>query len=138
MTSDLQILGPGSMLPDWVEELESAEFGSSWGKLDEFEILYLMDECAFARWRAIPKLGEAELLRIAVIQTNRRSGIARRLMSECSRRLSADGCLSLHLEVRVSNLPAQKLYESLGWRQVSVRKAYYSDGEDALIYCIVV
>ncbi|MDR2697616.1 MAG: GNAT family N-acetyltransferase [Holophagales bacterium] len=132
----IKILGPGSLLPDWVEALESLEFGSSWGKLDEFEILYLIDKHAFARWRAIPKLGEAELLRVAVLQTNRRTGIASRLMSESLKRLAANGCSSFRLEVRTSNLPAQKLYESLGWRQMSVRKAYYSDGEDALVYLV--
>jgi len=37
------------------------------------------------------------------------------------------------LEVRKSNLPAQKLYESIGFLISSVRKGYYSDdGEDAL------
>jgi len=134
MTSDIQILGPGSLLPDWVYALESLEFGSSWGKPEEFELLYLMGECAFARWRAIPKLGEAELLRIAVLQANRRSGVAKRLMSECSKHLAANGCFLLRLEVRASNLPAQKLYESLVWQRISVRKAYYGNGEDAIVY----
>jgi len=37
------------------------------------------------------------------------------------------------LEVRKSNLPAQKLYESLGFVTSGLRKGYYSDdGEDAL------
>jgi ribosomal protein S18 acetylase RimI-like enzyme len=128
------VIEPSSSAPDWAEALEYQEFGSSWGKMDEFEILCLMDECAFARWRAIPKIGSAELLRIAVLQTHRRSGIAKRLMNECSKHLAAIGCNSLHLEVRVSNIPAQKLYESLGWRQISTRSAYYSNGEDALVY----
>jgi len=130
----IQILGPGSLVPDWAEVLESLEFGSIWGPVDEFEMLWLMDGCAFARWRVVPKVGEAELLRIAVEQVHRRSGVAKRLMNECSEYLSANGCLSLHLEARASNMPAQKLYESLGWRCVSVRKAYYGDGEDAYLY----
>jgi ribosomal-protein-alanine N-acetyltransferase len=38
------------------------------------------------------------------------------------------------LEVRVTNIPAQKLYEEFGFAKVGVRKAYYSDNrEDALI-----
>jgi len=37
------------------------------------------------------------------------------------------------LEVRKSNLPAQKLYEALGFSITGIRKGYYSDdGEDAL------
>ncbi len=38
------------------------------------------------------------------------------------------------LEVRLSNLPARRLYEKFGFRPVGVRPRYYSDnGEDALI-----
>jgi len=38
------------------------------------------------------------------------------------------------LEVRLSNLPARRLYEKYGFRPVGVRPRYYSDnGEDALI-----
>ncbi len=38
------------------------------------------------------------------------------------------------LEVRLSNLPARKLYEKYGFRPVGLRPRYYSDdGEDALI-----
>jgi [ribosomal protein S18]-alanine N-acetyltransferase len=37
------------------------------------------------------------------------------------------------LEVRRSNIQAQKLYESLGFVATGIRKGYYSDdGEDAL------
>ena len=130
----IQILGPGSQIPDWAEALESQTFGATWGPVDEFEILWLMGDCAFARWRVVPRAAEAELLRIAVDEAQRRSGIAKRLMSECSKYLAAIRCASLHLEVRASNTPAQKLYESLGWRRVSLRKAYYGDGEDAYLY----
>ncbi|MEA2611822.1 MAG: [ribosomal protein S18]-alanine N-acetyltransferase, partial [Chloroflexota bacterium] len=38
------------------------------------------------------------------------------------------------LEVRLSNLPARRLYEKFGFRPVGLRPRYYSDnGEDALI-----
>lgn len=40
----------------------------------------------------------------------------------------------LSLEVRVSNTPAQSLYEKLGFKPASIRKNYYTDnGEDALV-----
>lgn len=39
----------------------------------------------------------------------------------------------LTLEVRESNVAAQKLYEKFGFRRIGVRKGYYSDGETALI-----
>jgi ribosomal-protein-alanine N-acetyltransferase len=41
------------------------------------------------------------------------------------------------LEVRVSNIGAQKLYESVGFTSQGLRKGYYSDdGEDALIMAL--
>lgn len=44
------------------------------------------------------------------------------------------GMLSLALEVRVANWPAQRLYSWFGFQPVGVRKNYYSEtGEDALV-----
>lgn len=40
----------------------------------------------------------------------------------------------LLLEVRPSNLAAIKLYERLGFLRVGVRKRYYSNAEDALVF----
>lgn len=47
-----------------------------------------------------------------------------------------DGPLSgapLFLEVHEENIPAQKLYHHLGFKEISRRKAYYKDGKSALI-----
>jgi ribosomal protein S18 acetylase RimI-like enzyme len=132
--TNIVLFGPGSSVPGWAEELESLEFGQAWGPLDEFEMMWALGNRAFARWRVMPKIGEAELLRLAVSPANRREGMATRLMSECSSQLAAIGCAALRLEVRASNTAAQKLYESLGWRQENIRKAYYSDGEDGVVY----
>lgn len=38
----------------------------------------------------------------------------------------------MHLEVRVSNLKAQKLYKKYNFEEMRIRKAYYSDGEDCI------
>ena len=35
------------------------------------------------------------------------------------------------LEVGVSNIRAQRLYEKLGFKNTLLKKSYYSDGEDA-------
>ena len=40
------------------------------------------------------------------------------------------------MEVRRGNEPARALYESLGFRTEGVRKSYYTDGEDAIIYLL--
>lgn len=43
------------------------------------------------------------------------------------------GATSFSLEVRESNLIAQKLYLKSGYQKVSIRKGYYSDGENAIV-----
>ena len=76
-------------------------------------------------------LGEADMMNIAVSQSHRRRGIARALVEALIARLDA---AMLTLEVRASNAPAIRLYESLGFQQVGLRKNYYrKPKEDALI-----
>ena len=45
---------------------------------------------------------------------------------------AAGACLST-LEVRAGNIPAQRLYEKLGFEIAGQRRHYYRDGEDGLI-----
>jgi ribosomal-protein-alanine N-acetyltransferase len=40
---------------------------------------------------------------------------------------------SIYLEVRISNIPAIRLYEKYGFRKARIIKGYYSDGEDAYV-----
>ena len=75
---------------------------------------------------------EAHLISIAVIQTRRRSGIARMLISYLTKFLSSRNVKALFLEVRVENSGAIRLYSSLGFRQVRVIARYYADGASAL------
>ena len=43
------------------------------------------------------------------------------------------GATSFSLEVRESNLVAQRLYEKSGFQKKGIRKGYYSDGENAIV-----
>lgn len=43
------------------------------------------------------------------------------------------GATSFSLEVRESNIAAQKLYLKSGYKKASIRKGYYSDGENAIV-----
>lgn len=77
---------------------------------------------------------EVDIHNIAVHADFRRCGIARSLLKQVVDQARSRGCLRVTLEVRVSNMPAQRLYESLGFVAKGVRKGYYSDnGEDALV-----
>jgi ribosomal-protein-alanine N-acetyltransferase len=75
----------------------------------------------------------ARVLSLAVSPDHRRRGVATRLMRGAFDVLRERGFDSLGLEVRVSNDPAQSLYEGLGFGVVGVDESYYGDGEDALL-----
>ena len=48
--------------------------------------------------------------------------------------LKGKGVREVFLEVREKNTVARSLYEKFGFNIVSVRKKYYNDGENAVIY----
>lgn len=78
---------------------------------------------------------EAELYQIAVLPDYRRQGIAAQLLMELHTLLKEKGAVCCFLEVRSRNTPAIALYESLGYKKISLRKGYYGD-DDAVIYRI--
>jgi len=77
---------------------------------------------------------EAHVTTITVNQDQRRKGIGKRLMHELIKGSLERKANCMTLEVRVSNEPAIKLYDSLGFARAAVRKNYYPDNqEDAYI-----
>jgi ribosomal-protein-alanine N-acetyltransferase len=82
-------------------------------------------------WKAVD---EAHITNLAVRPEARRKGLARALAGHVLSQAKGLGCLRATLEVRPSNLPALRLYESLGFSAVAMRPKYYLDNEeDALI-----
>ena len=77
---------------------------------------------------------EAHVTTFAVDPRWRRRGVGERLLLGLLDLAVARQAREATLEVRLSNLPARKLYEKYGFRPVGIRPRYYSDnGEDALI-----
>ncbi|MBR5233485.1 MAG: ribosomal protein S18-alanine N-acetyltransferase [Clostridia bacterium] len=77
---------------------------------------------------------EAFLCTIASDNSLRRRGIGERLVNYLIDYCKFKRCESLSLEVRVSNIPAQKLYEKAGFVNLGIRKNFYSKpAEDAYI-----
>lgn len=82
-------------------------------------------------WKVID---EGHITNIAVHPEFRGFKIGSAVVEELLSIAIREGIYSLTLEVRRSNLVAQKLYGKYGFVVEGVRKAYYSDnGEDALI-----
>ena len=75
-------------------------------------------------------LGEAEILRLAVLPEARRQGVARALLHAFWEENRIDATF---LEVRASNTAARALYESEGFAETGRRKNYYAHpAEDAV------
>ncbi|MCX7992188.1 MAG: ribosomal protein S18-alanine N-acetyltransferase [Fimbriimonadales bacterium] len=78
-------------------------------------------------------IDEAHITNVAVKPEYRGRHLAKRLIHRLLTIARERGCVKAFLEVRVSNTPAQKLYEKFGFRPVAVRAKYYDNIEDALI-----
>jgi len=69
--------------------------------------------------------GEAHILNLCVSETYRRNGMGKRLLATLMERAAAAGMGEAFLEVRPSNTGAIRLYASLGFEQVGMRRGYY-------------
>ena len=77
---------------------------------------------------------EGHVTTFAVDPRFRRRGVGERLLLALLDIAEARRAREATLEVRLSNMPARRLYEKYGFRPVGIRPRYYSDnGEDALI-----
>ncbi len=68
---------------------------------------------------------------LSVFPKYQRLGIASALLEQCEKDL---GMPSVKLTVRASNIGAQRLYLSRGYRHVDTWERYYEGGEDGFIF----
>jgi ribosomal-protein-alanine N-acetyltransferase len=129
---------------DAVQRIERASFATPWPAYayrQELETNRLAryivarvggDVVGFAgMWMMVD---QAHVTTFAVDPDRRRQGIGARMVLALLRMAETLGARQATLEVRLSNLPARRLYERFGFRPVGVRPRYYTDnGEDALI-----
>lgn len=78
-------------------------------------------------------LDDADIESVFTVKTARRLGVADALINFAVNELKSLGVKKVLLEVREGNLPAKNLYFKHEFKEISVRKKYYSDGENALI-----
>jgi ribosomal-protein-alanine N-acetyltransferase len=69
--------------------------------------------------------GEAHILNVCVRKEYRCRGLARKVLAYLLERARSAGMLEAFLEVRPSNTAATRLYHSLGFEQVGIRRGYY-------------
>lgn len=74
---------------------------------------------------------EIEIFKVAIHPSQRREGRAKRLLESL---LNAQRGRTFFLEVSSHNLSAIGLYTSCGFQRIHIRKHYYNDGSDALVF----
>ena len=122
-----------------IARIEEACFSDPWPAdmiarmLDRFTVS--VDDDVILGYLALSAvLDEGSIDNVAVDPAFRRRGAADALVADACRRGRAMGLASVTLEVRVSNLPAIRLYEKHGFAEVGRRRAYYEKPrEDALL-----
>jgi len=122
--------------------LERLCFSAPWGEKEfrlglegkVFKVFGLREPSGLAAYISFYHVGEEmEVLNIAVRPELRQQGLGARLLGLVLQICRNMGIQSAHLEVRVSNDPARRLYSRFGFVHSGVRKGYYPDnGEDAL------
>ena len=73
-----------------------------------------------------------EIDNIEVKEKYRNKGIGTKLMEYIVKEAQNKKLMNITLEVRESNVIAQKLYIKMGFKKVAIRKYYYGD-EDAIL-----
>ncbi len=85
----------------------------------------------FAMWRDLR--GEAELLTIGVEPMAQHKGLAAALLGAVCKQAAEAGAARLFLEVDAGNEAALALYRAAGFEKISLRRAYYRNGADAVV-----
>ena len=80
-----------------------------------------------------PGAAEADILTVGVVPEHRGKGIAKALMALITNWAKEQGTTAMMLEVKIDNLQAISLYQSLGYSTLNIRKDYFGAGLDAQV-----
>ncbi len=81
---------------------------------------------------------EVHIANIAVAPESRRSGVGTALMQQVLAFARKQKAAGVYLEVRFSNIGAQRFYQRFGFVPTYLRKGYYENGEDAIVMELVI
>ena len=118
-----------------ITEIDFLCFTSPWNEQDYRE---MQEQPSFNNWLLeIPAVGqvgmlvfqsvppELEILRIGVLPSWRRNGLAVFMLEQLEIQAESDSLESLWLEVHSANNTATSLYCRLGYKETSIRKNYF-------------
>ena len=93
-------------------------------------------EFGFSNFRKLGFVKKGHVVSVAVLDQHRGKGVGRALMLEGVNGVVSRKSDEIYLEVRISNEPAIKMYEKLGFQIKSRLRTYYRDGEDAYLMAL--
>ncbi len=143
-TYRLRPAGPFDL--DEVARIESESFPVPWKR--DFFASELVEPHRYIRVLGrddggLPRIGgylfavslyeEFHINKIATDAQVRKRGYGRWLLEDAIARARTMGSASITLEVRVGNAAARQFYRSYAFTEAYRRRAYYQDGEDALV-----
>jgi len=116
----------------WAREAIIEELARAWARVDVVRDATTGVLAAFANYWLVAD--ELHILNIATHPQCRRQGHATRLLAHMIEVARAVPCRLMTLEVRRSNVSAQRLYRRFAFRSVGVRPNYYAENqEDAIV-----
>jgi len=104
--------------------------------LNENKLVYLImnNENIIGFLEIMHVANQCDIIHVEIIEKFRGQGLGRKFLEYAMFDMKMKGILDIFLEVRKSNLVAQKLYSNLGFEQIDVRLNYYNNPtEDALV-----
>jgi ribosomal-protein-alanine N-acetyltransferase len=76
---------------------------------------------------------KGHVVSVAVLPAHQRKGIGSALIKEATKNMRSYRAKECYLEVRVSNVPAVKMYKNLEFQVIRTKRGYYADGEDSYV-----
>ena len=128
---------------DEIINIENKVFDQPWSKIHflkdlelnvSYNIVYIIkSQCVGYLFGYIIK-NEFHLNNIAIKPKYQQKGFGNEILNFIISDLKSKKINKIMLEVRCDNLSAIKLYDSIGFNKVNVRKDYYKKGKDAFLY----
>ncbi len=139
----MEIIRARNELIDSIMEIERRCFSIPWSvnsvrfELESADAIFpvAVEEGRVLGFGILHKIGdEGELFNLAVTEERRGRGIGAALLDAALLQAKEMGVKKVYLEVRRSNTPARRLYESRGFAVCGMRKNYYEEPrEDAML-----
>ena len=131
---------------DYISKIESKNFINPWSKnqfmdyildLDSYNLVYIKKNMisGYLFGKIIDNC--YHVYKVSVKEDLINTGIGSLLVKYMIKYIKGLNLYCIYLEVGASNIIAIRLYENFGFKKVNIRKKYYANNEDALLYNLI-